>query len=132
MCVGACLVGAGLAGGCGGDAETGTSASSAPAEAKKPSFNADAVKGALVFKKTCATCHNDDAKGMPNNGPDLTASAFVKDTSTADLITYVIEGREVPGGVPMPPRGGFTEEMLPDSDIEKVVAYLKNFAGNKP
>ncbi|MBL4810414.1 MAG: cytochrome c [Phycisphaerales bacterium] len=132
MCVGACVVGAGLVGGCGGDAEPGSVPAGADTTAKKPSFNADAVKGALVFRNTCVTCHGGDAKGLPNNGPDLTASAFVRDTSNADLLTYVIEGREVPGGVPMPPRGGFTEEMLPDSDIEKVIVYMKNFPGNKP
>ena len=132
MCVGACVVGAGLAGGCGGDAESSSAPAAADLTAKKPSFNADAVKGALIFKATCSACHGGDAKGMPNNGPDLTASAFVKDTSAADLLTYVQEGREVPGGVPMPPRGGFTEEVLPDGDITKVVAYLKNMTGNKP
>lgn len=134
MCVGACVVGAGLVGGCGGDAEPSSASapSASDSTAKKPSFNADAVKGALIFKSTCATCHGADAKGMPNNGPDLTASAFVKDNDEAALRQYVIEGREVPGGVPMPPRGGFTEEMLPDGDITKVIAYLKNFPGNKP
>lgn len=122
----AALFGSMLIAGCGGgDDDSG-------AVAKKPSVNAMAVKGALVFKKTCATCHGGDAKGMENNGPDLTASQFVKETSEADLLAYVQVGREVPGGVSMPPRGGFTEEMLPNEDIEKVIAYLKNFPGNKP
>ncbi len=133
VCVGACAVGVGMIGGCGGggDAEHGDAAP-APAAAAKPSFNAMAVKGALVYKKTCAACHGADAKGMPNNGPDLTDSAFVRDTNDADLLQYVIHGREVPGGVPMPPRGGFTEDVLPDADIEKVIAYLRNFPANKP
>ena len=126
----ACVGGLVLVGGCGGEGES--SSTPATTEAKAPSVNAMAVKGALVFKKTCASCHGANAKGMPNNGPDLTASQFVKDTSNADLITYVIEGREVPGGVPMPPRGGFTADILPDQDIEKVVAYLKNMPGNRP
>tara|TARA_R110000737_G_scaffold2923_13_gene9626 strand:- start:131944 stop:132351 length:408 start_codon:yes stop_codon:yes gene_type:complete len=128
VCLVACVGGLSLVGGCGGEGDS----SSAPAAAKKPSVNAMAVKGALVFRKTCATCHGADAKGMENNGPDLTASVFVKETSSEDLLTYVQTGREVPGGVPMPPRGGFTEEMLPDEDIVKVIAYLKNFPGNKP
>ena len=127
----ACFGSAAMIGGCGGGGE-GESGSAPAVETKKPSVNAMAVKGALVFKKTCATCHGADAKGMPNNGPDLTASEFVRDTSEADLLTYVQEGREVPDGVPMPPRGGFTEEMLPDSDIEKVIAYMKNMPGNRP
>jgi|TARA_R110002072_G_scaffold95161_2_gene209739 mono/diheme cytochrome c family protein len=127
-CLVACVAGVSLFGGCGGEGES----SSAPAAAKKPSVNAMAVKGGLVFKKTCATCHGGDAKGMENNGPDLTASEFVRDTSADDLLTYVQVGREVPGGVPMPPRGGFTEEMLPDDDIVKVIAFLKNMPGNKP
>lgn len=120
------LLGTMLIPGCGGGDEDSA------ASAKKPSVNAMALKGALIYKKTCATCHGSDAKGMENNGPDLTASEFVRDTSDADLLTYVQVGREVPGGVPMPPRGGFTEEMLPDEDIVKVIAYMKNFSGNKP
>jgi mono/diheme cytochrome c family protein len=130
-CIAACVGGLAMIGGCGGEGDAASAPTSAPA-AKKPSVNAMAVKGALVFKKTCASCHGADGKGMPNNGPDLTASEFVKITSEDDLLTYVQVGREVPGGVPMPPRGGFTEEMLPDEDIVKVIAYLKNFPGNKP
>ncbi len=137
MCVGVCAVGfavgMGVVGGCGGESETGASGGGASgADAKKPSFNPDAVKGALLYKATCATCHGEDAKGLVNNGTDLTASAFIKETSDADLLTYVIEGREVPGGVPMPPRGGFTEEMLPDGDIMKIIAFLRNMPGNQP
>lgn len=126
VCVG--LVGSMMVAGCGG----GDDGSSSKATAKKPSVNAMAVKGALIFKKTCATCHGADAKGMENNGPDLTASEFVRDTSAEDLLAYVQVGREVPDGVPMPPRGGFTEDMLPNSDIEKVIVYLKNMKGNQP
>ncbi|MFK7760449.1 MAG: cytochrome c [Phycisphaerales bacterium] len=123
-------ISAGLLGGCGG--EDDSSAPAVASSAAKPSVNANAVKGALIFKKTCASCHGADAKGMPNNGQDLTASAFVKDSTAEELLKYVQEGREVPGGVPMPPRGGFTEEMLPDEDIVKVIAYLKNMPGNRP
>lgn len=123
-------MGVGLLGGCGGEDDSSTPA--AASSAAKPSMNANAVKGALIFKKTCASCHGADAKGMPNNGQDLTASAFVKDSTAEELLKYVQEGREVPGGVPMPPRGGFTEEMLPDEDIVKVIAYLKNMPGNRP
>lgn len=125
VCAG--LVGSMLVAGCGGDEDSGSASS-----AKKPSVNATAVRGALIFKKTCATCHGGDGKGMENNGPDVTASEFVRDTSAEDLLAYVQVGREVPDGVPMPPRGGFTEEMLPDSDIEKVIVYLKNMKGNQP
>jgi mono/diheme cytochrome c family protein len=132
VCLTALVGGLAMIGGCGGGDEGSSTTPTSPSAPNKPSVNAMAVKGALVFKKTCATCHGADAKGMPNNGPDLTASQFVKDTSDADLLTYVQVGREVPGGVSMPPRGGFTEEMLPDEDIEKVIAYLRNFPGNKP
>lgn len=128
VCVG--VVGSMMVAGCGGGDDDG--GSSSKATAKKPSVNVMAVKGALIFKKTCATCHGADAKGMENNGPDLTASEFVRDTSAEDLLAYVQVGREVPDGVPMPPRGGFTEDMLPDADIEKVIVYLKNMKGNQP
>ena len=46
-CLVACVAGVSLFGGCGGEGES----SSAPAAAKKPSVNAMAVKGGLVFNE---------------------------------------------------------------------------------
>lgn len=108
-------------------------AESAPAPAANaPQVSQTAlVNGRNTFLRTCAACHGADAKGMPNNGKDLTASEFIKSQTDEQLLQYVIEGREVPGGVPMPPRGGFPESQLSDDQIKEVIVYLRRFPGNR-
>ena len=115
---------------CGGDSESSSAPSSSASNAPTPSVNQDALKGALIFKKTCATCHGADAKGMPDNGPDMHNNEFVKTNSDDQLLEYVVTGRVVEDGADMPPRGGFTEDILPDEDITRVIAYIRTFEGN--
>lgn len=120
-----------LLAGCGG----GEGSSSTP-EASKPAAPAvsqtQIVNGKNTFLRTCAACHGADAKGMPNNGKDLTASEFIKTETDEELFNYVLTGREVPNGVSMPPRGGFPEDQLTDDQIRDVIAYLRRFPGNRP
>lgn len=89
------------------------------------------VSGRNTFLRTCASCHGADAKGMPNNGKDLTASEFVRTQTDEQLFQYVLDGREVPGGVSMPPRGGFPPDLLTDDQIRDVIAYIRRFPGNR-
>ena len=117
-----------MLGGCGGgssDASSGAGSGSG-----STNVNAEAVKGALVFKKTCASCHGADARGMPDNGPDLHSNEFVNSNTDQELLDYVINGRVVEDGANMPPRGGFTEAQLPNEDIERVIAYIRRMPGN--
>ncbi len=112
-------------GGCGGEEE--------PAAAPAPTVSrATLMNGRNTFIRTCAACHGTDAKGLPNNGQNLTDNEFVRSQTDDQLLRYVIEGREVPGGVPMPPRGGFKEEELSDEQILDVIAYIRQFPANRP
>jgi mono/diheme cytochrome c family protein len=119
------------ASGCGGE-EKDAATPKADAPAAPAVSQTQIVNGRNTFLRTCAACHGADAKGMPNNGKDLTASEFVKSQTDEELLQYVIEGREVPGGVPMPPRGGFPEDQLTNDQIKDVIAYLRRFPGNRP
>jgi mono/diheme cytochrome c family protein len=118
--------------GCGGGSESSSSSSSSSSSASSSSGGVDrvAIQGARVFKKTCATCHGVDARGMEANGPDLHANEFVNSNTDEQLLEYVVTGRVVEDGADMPPRGGFTEEMLPDEDIKAVIAYIRKMPGN--
>lgn len=116
---------------CGGDSEDASSTPTASSTStSKPSVNPAALKGAMVFKKTCATCHNADGKGMPDNGPNLHNNEFVITNTDDQLFEYVITGRVVEDGADMPPRGGFTEAILPDDDIKAVLAFIRTYEGN--
>lgn len=114
---------------CGGGSDS-DSASSSKSSTSTPTINPAALKGATVFKKTCATCHGLDAKGMPDNGPDMHNNEFIRTNSDEQLLEYVITGRVVEDGADMPPRGGFTKDILPDEDIKAVLTYIRNFDGN--
>jgi cytochrome c5 len=111
---------------CGGGSESDSTSSSA----SKPNVNANALRGAMVFKKTCASCHGADAKGMPDNGPNLHNNQFFQTNSDQQLFEYVLTGRIVEDGADMPPRGGFTEAILPDEDVKAALAYIRTFEGN--
>ncbi len=88
----------------------------------------NAVNGKTLFATTCATCHGPDAKGIPNLGKDLTASAFAKGLNDVKLAEFIEKGRDVtdPANtthIPMPPRGG--NASLTDVQVGDIVAYIR-------
>ncbi len=124
--IGACFILAmgTLSVGCGGEKES--SSEPAAVETSEASNKAMArAKGAVKFKATCAACHGEDAKGLPNLGRDLTISEFVKSKTDEELLAFVIEGRIPMGGnAAMPPRGGHTD--LTDDQIRDIIVYLRS------
>ncbi len=86
------------------------------------------VLGKDGFMKSCASCHGNDAKGLPKLGKDLTTSQFVKDKTNKELVDYVKNGR-LPSdplnttGIAMPPKGG--NPALTDKEILDIVTYVK-------
>ena len=88
----------------------------------------DVAKGKTKFEGTCASCHGNNAKGLPGLGKDLTTSTFAKGLSDADLIAFVKKGRPAndPANttkVDMPPKGG--NPALTDQDLADIVAYVR-------
>lgn len=108
--------------GCGG----GSDASPSAGDSSTGSGNAAA--GAPIFRKVCAACHGPAGKGMPNLGKDMTASAFIKDSTDEDLLKFVKVGR-LPGDPlsdgksAMPPKGG--DPTLTDKQIMDVIAFMR-------
>lgn len=101
----------------------------APEESAASAYPADMVaKGETLYAQTCFACHGPDATGIENLGKDLTSSDFFNDSTDAELVAYVKEGRAVDDplnttGIAMPPKGGF--DFLTDDDIQAVIAYLR-------
>lgn len=96
----------------------------------EPTYSAEQVsQGGEFFSSVCSACHGPDGKGMPNLGKDLTTSQFVKDSTDAELLTLLKEGRPSghelnTTGVDMPPRGG--NPSLTDDDLGDIIAYVRS------
>jgi len=82
-----------------------------------------------LFLGTCATCHGQDARGMPKLGKDLHDNQFIKGMSDAELATFFKEGRlanhpDNEARVDMPPKGG--NPMLIDEDLRLIAVYVRS------
>lgn len=121
----------------GGDDEDGattttTSATTTTGGTDDGGATGDVANGKELYAGTCASCHGADAKGIQGLGKPLANSAFVKDTSEADLVAFVEKGRPADDpknttGVAMPPKGG--NASLTETDVTDIVAYLKTLQG---
>ena len=89
----------------------------------------DVVAGEVLFQGKCASCHGEDAKGLPNLGKDMTSSAFVKSLSENELLAFVKKGRPVSDpknttGVDMPVKGGNPD--LDDEELLDIIAFIRS------
>ncbi len=103
---------------CGGDGGS---------EEEPPAKTGDAVAGEKLFL-VCAGCHGLDAKGLPNNGKDLTTSAFSMELSDEELVAFIKTGRSIGDpenttNIDMPAKGG--NPAFTDEDLINIVAYLR-------
>lgn len=96
------------------------------------------VKGKEIYERDgyCATCHQEDGKGLEASGfPPLIGSAWVtgseerliKLTMKGIMGPIEVNGKEYPGQVPMTPFGG----MLNDEEMAAVLTYVRNMEGNQ-
>lgn len=85
-------------------------------------------RGREAFATTCAACHNEDGKGRPGLGRDLTGSAFVRAASDERLARMIADGRAADDPlnitkVAMPPRGG--NDALSEADLRDLVVFVR-------
>jgi len=114
----------------------GSAASSTPASPPVvAALQGNPEKGRELFLGTCASCHGQDAKGLPGLGKDLTASVFVKQQTDAQLLEFIKRGRPATDpanttGVDMPPKGG--NPALTDQDLADIVAFIRTLNPHQP
>jgi mono/diheme cytochrome c family protein len=85
---------AGAPGGSVEDVIRQAAAAEAAPQAEEEEDPAEVVeRGRGVFVSMCVACHGTDAKGLPNQGPDLIASQFVATGSAAELVSFLKHGR---------------------------------------
>ncbi len=92
----------------------------APAAAPAADAAADGGKGAELFKKTCAMCHQTGVAGAPKLGDKADWGPRIaqgKDT----LYKHAIEGFNGAKGA-MPPKGG--NPALSDDDMKTIVDFM--------
>ena len=73
----------------------------------------------------CATCHGQDAKGLPGLGVNLTDKEWLHSDGSYDAIVKQIETGVPAGqsksGIVMPPKGG---SGITDAQVREVAAYV--------
>lgn len=89
----------------------------------------EVAQGQKLFRSTCATCHGQDAQGMPMLGKDLRGNEFLAGLSDVELVEFLREGRPAnhplnERRVDMPPRGG--NPALTDEDLRLIGAYMRS------
>ncbi len=92
---------------------------------------ADVERGHELFRKTCATCHGQDAEGMPRLGKNLHDNAFVAAQSEEELVEFLKLGRPATHpdntrGVDMPPKGG--NPALTEDEMRLIVRYMQSIS----
>lgn len=102
---------------------------SAAAQVKKQT---PMVKGEMLYKQICATCHQADGSGVPRMNPPLIKTSYVLGDKTK-LIRVLLLGLneevEIDGEYysnPMPPQAA-----LKDEEIAAVLTFVRNSFGNK-
>ena len=93
-------------------------AASAPAPVADAA--ADGGKGAELFKKTCAMCHQTGVAGAPKLGDKADWGPRIAQGQDT-LYKHAIEGFNGNKGA-MPPRGGATS--MSDDDVKAAVDYM--------
>ena len=89
----------------------------------------EVAQGMELFRGTCATCHGQDARGMPKLGKDLHDNDFIKGMNDIELATFFREGRlanhpDNEAKVDMPPKGG--NPLLNDEDMRLIAVYVRS------
>ena len=86
------------------------------------------VLGQQIFSRQCSACHGQNVLGLPSLGLPLAYSQFVKDRTDAELLEFIMTGRDPNDpasqtGVIMPGKGG--NPALSEDEILAVIGYLR-------
>lgn len=87
------------------------------------------AQGLSDFRRTCATCHGQNAEGMPRLGKNLHDNEFVRGLSDEELLEFLKVGRPADHplnerGVDMPPKGG--NPAITEAQLSAIVAYMRS------
>lgn len=98
------------------------------ATSKKAAIAGSPEKGKDLFAESCTTCHGVHGQGVPHLGADLQTSKFVANSTDAQLVAFIEQGRTASDPlnkmhVAMPPKGG--NPALNTQDLYDIVAFIR-------
>ncbi len=107
--------------------EKQAASTAAPVSTKAPIVGSS-EKGKELFAENCTTCHGTKGQGVLHLGADLQTSKFVANSTDAQLVAFIEQGRSATDPlntmhVAMPPKGG--NPALNTQDLYDIVAFLR-------
>ncbi|AXI60701.1 cytochrome C [Pseudomonas kribbensis] len=88
-------------------------------------------QGFALFQKNCLACHRLNGAGDAQFGPDLNIPYNPTEYFGADFLKRYIRDPQSLRQWPQAKMPGFSAEVLPDADLQKVIGYLQHMAGRK-
>jgi len=88
-------------------------------------------QGFALFQKNCLACHRLNGAGDSQFGPDLNIPFNPTEYFGADFLKRYIRDPQSLRQWPQAKMPGFSEQILPEGDLQMLVGYLKHMAGRK-
>src|SRR5690606_5144450 len=87
-------------------------------------------RGARVYERNCAACHQGDGKGVPNAFPPLASSDYLMADKhrSIDIVLQGLTGPITVNGTKY--NGVMPAVRLGDADVASVLTYIRNSFGN--
>jgi mono/diheme cytochrome c family protein len=104
-----------------------------PALMPDPTLAADdpVNQGFALFQKNCLACHRLNGAGDAQVGPDLNVPYNPTEYFSGDFLKRYIRDPQSLRHWPQAKMPAFAASVLPDSELELLVGYLKHMAGRK-
>jgi mono/diheme cytochrome c family protein len=94
--------------------------------------DAPARRGELVFVANCLPCHRLNGGGAGEMGPDLGTPMNATEYLSDEGLRAIVRNPRAVRSWPQQQMPGFAAEAVPDSDLDALVAYLRQAAHDAP
>lgn len=85
-------------------------------------------RGFTSFEKNCLTCHTMNGEGPGSMGPDLNMPMSPTEYFKAGIVKQLIRNSQSVRHNPNTPMGPFPPELIPDRELDDLIAYLEHMA----
>jgi len=109
----------------------------APVEQRFPALlpandaGAEVQAGFALFQKNCMACHRLNGAGDAEFGPDLNIPHNPTEYFSGDFLRQYIRDPQSLRRWPQGRMPGFSEQVLPSAELERLLAYLRHMAQRK-
>ncbi|MEN9834063.1 MAG: hypothetical protein RL011_256 [Pseudomonadota bacterium] len=92
---------------------------------------ASVARGFTTFTQNCFPCHTVNKQGPAQVGPDLNVPMSVTEYFEPKALRAIVRNPQSVRYYPGSRMSGFPEAVLPNSELEDLIAYLAHMAGRK-